>query len=275
MTDTYVGPNVGLHFDLPEAEYHTHPTSLSVSGAKVLLRSPALFKYEREHPKTKAVWEVGTAAHAVAVGRGRENVVVVDADSWRTKAAQEARDAARAKGLAPVLAADWQTCEDMGAVLAGNPLIRTLLEGGEPEVSAFVVDEPTGVLRRARFDYLHDDGLIVDYKSAASAEPGAFATAAARYGYHQQAAWYLDVLADLAIRARAFVFVVQEKDPPYAAAVYELDAADVDLGRELNRAALERFRDCTAVDLWPGYPAETEIHRLSLPRWAYRTENLL
>lgn len=272
MTATTDAIKPGLHFDLPENLYHGHPTSLSVSGAKVLLRSPALYKWQRDHPVHRDVFDYGTAAHAVALGRGMENIYVAPFENWQTKAAREERALARAEGLAPILPADWHAVSAMAEKLRDNTLVMALLSGGEPEVSAFGVDNETGVLRRSRFDYLHDDGLVVDYKTAASAEAGAFAAAAARYGYHQQHAWYLDLLADLDHPARAFVFVVQEKEPPYEVAVYELEPDAVELGRLLNQAALERFRDCTAADLWPGYPAANEITPLSLPGWAYRQE---
>jgi phage recombination protein Bet len=46
---------------------------------------------------------------------------------------------------------------------------------------------------------------------------------------------------------------VQEKEPPYLVTVIELPPELVDIGRARNRRALERFRDCTESDLWPGY----------------------
>ena len=96
--------------------------------------------------------------------------------------------------------------------------------------------------------------------------------AAVNYGYHSQAAWYLDLARDLGHPARAFAFIVQEKEAPYLVTVIELPPELVDIGRRRNRAALERFRDCTESGVWPGYEGEhnDDILTVSLPGWAAR-----
>ena len=50
----------GLVHGMPEDEYHAHPTSLSVSGAKTLLKSPARFQWERQNPVYKDVFDFGS-----------------------------------------------------------------------------------------------------------------------------------------------------------------------------------------------------------------------
>lgn len=256
----------GFIHDLDEATYHAHPTSLSVSGAKVLLKAPALYKWQREHPVHRDVFDVGSAAHALVLGVGAP-IAVIDADSWRTKAAQEAKVEARAKGETPLLAADYQRVQDMADVLSTHRLAMRLLSEGEPEVSAFAPDEATGVTRRARFDWL-GSRILTDYKSAASSEPGTFIKAAVNFGYAMQAGWYLDIARDLGHPADAFAFIVQEKEPPYLVTVIELPAELVEIGRSRNRRALERFRDCTESGLWPGYVPDDTFAQPSAPRWA-------
>ena len=94
------------------------------------------------------------------------------------------------------------------------------------------------------------------------------ASSGANYGYHMQHAWYLDLARDLGHDASAFAFIVQEKEPPYIVTVVELPPALVDVGRERNRRALERFRDCTESGLWPGYVPDDTFAQPSAPRWA-------
>lgn len=256
----------GIYPSLDEATYHAHPSSLSVTGAKTLLKAPALFKWQQDHPVHKDVFDVGSAAHKMVLEAGPE-LVVVDADSWRTKAAKDEQQAARDAGKVPILFADYQRVDNMAAALRRHPLASALLSDGDPEVSAFAMHEPTGVLRRARFDYIRDD-LLVDFKTAACANPSEFRNSAARYGYHQQAAWYTDVAEALGIEVRAFVFVIQEKDPPYLCEVVELTPSAAERGRELNTRALERFRDCTESGVWPGY-TPGYVTPIDLPKWAY------
>lgn len=254
----------GLHFGV---SYYPMPGSLSVSSAKVLLKAPALYKWQRENPVHSEPFDFGKVVHSVVLGAKLDEVYVTPYGDWKTKAAQTERKIAREEGLAPVTAPEWERACDMAEALQKNPTATSLLSNGQPEVYALAPDLATGIMRRAWIDYL-SPSVAVDYKSAASAEPVPFAKASANYGYHQQAAWTLDMLADLGHTAEAFAFICQEKDPPYLVEVYELDAAAIDLGRRLNRIALERYRDCIEADIWPGYTGQS-FTTLSLPRWAF------
>ena len=260
----------GFIHDLDETEYHTHKGSLSVTGAKTLLRAPAKYLWQLHNPVHKDVFDVGSAAHKMVLGVGAE-IVVVDADSWRTKAAREEQAAARAEGKIPLLTEDHQRVLNMADTLSSHRLAMRLLSDGAPEVSAFCTDEPTGVLRRARFDWL-GSAVLTDYKSAASSEPEEFVKAAVRFGYHMQAAWYLDIAADLDHPASAFAFIAQEKEPPYLVTAIELPPELVDVGRARNARARERFRDCTDAGRWPGYIPDDEFATPSAPRWALTEE---
>jgi hypothetical protein len=269
----------GFHLHLDEAVYHAHPTSLSVSGAKLILKAPALYKYTRENPVTSRAFDFGHAAHAMVLGVGAEIVViertvtdkageVVDtfpADDLKTTSAREHVEKIRAAGKIPMLLKDLAHVEAMAEELQKVTLIRDLMANGQPEVSAFCIDEPTRIMRRSRFDLLDD--LLIDYKTTVCAEPGAFARSAATYGYHMQAAWYEQIALDLGRHVRGFLFIAQEKTPPYLTSVTELTADAVARGAELNRRALERFRDCTDTNLWPGYG--DGITAIDLPRYAY------
>jgi hypothetical protein len=268
----------GFHHGLDEQVYHSHPTSLSVTGAKLLLVAPALFKYRQTHPEQNRVFDFGHAAHAKVLGVGAEVVViqrttvakdgtetVADADDMKTVSAREHAEAIRAEGKTPMLRKELAVIDDMATELAKVPLIRDLMANGQPEVSAFCTDEPTGVMRRSRFDILDD--ILVDYKTTVSAEPGAFSRAAAKYGYAQQASWYRDIAEDLGTRPRGFLFIAQEKTAPYLTSVTEYVPDAIERGRDLNRRALERFRDCVESGHWPGYG--TGITPIDLPRYAY------
>ena len=260
----------GFYSDVDEAEYHAHAGSLSVSGAKTLLQAPAKFRHQLDNPVHKDVFDFGTAAHTLVLGVGAE-IIVVEADSWRTKDAKAAQESARAEGKTPLLAADYQRVQDMADALSSHRLAMLLLSEGEPEVSAFCEDTDTGVLRRSRFDWLGAN-VITDYKSAASSEPAAFVKAAINFGYHQQAAFYTDIAGDLGHPAQAFAFIVQEKTAPYIVTVIELPAELVNVGRARNRAALQRYRDCVESGYWPGYISDDTFATPSAPAWALRDE---
>lgn len=268
----------GIYSGIPNHVYHSDPTpdgSLSVSGAKLLLApsTPAHFRHRMDNPVHKDVFDYGTAAHSLVLEDDESGIVVVDAPDWRSKAAQEAKNAAYATGKTPLLTKDFAQVKDMAAAIKLHPIAGKLFTGGQAEQSAFVKDEQSGVWLRGRFDYLpeirSDRRLIIpDYKSATSADPAKFAKSAADYRYFMQDPWYRDLVTKLGLHDDiAFVFVVQEKTPPYAVNVIELDIMAVRMGRELNRRAIETYAECTRTGVWPQYQGVTQI---SLPVWAER-----
>lgn len=268
-------------YTMSDAAYHADPVpdgSLSNTEARRLLDCPAKYRWFKDHQEHKQTFEFGHAAHRAVLGVGAE-IVVCDFDDWRSKDARTARDEARAAGRSPVLTHEWQTVQLMVDALTAHPIANRLLtaDGGRSEQSMFWQDtDPfTGrtVWLRGRLDRLPaipttSGRLIVcDYKTVGSADAASLSRSAANYGYHQQAAWYLDgIRALLGVDDPAFVFVVQEKDPPYLVNVIELDTIALDIGRARNRMAIERWITCTDNDEWPGYSTDVEL--VSLPRWA-------
>lgn len=263
-------------YDLPEADYFAATDALSCSGAKLLLppSCPALFRYRQDHPVHKDVFDFGSAAHRMVLGAG-PSIITVDAPDWRGKSAKDSRDAIRADGMIPLLVSDAARVEGMAEAIRRHPIASALLDPawGEPERSLFWTDEDTGVPRRCRLDWLPTGDfsrvIVTDYKTCASAAPDAFAKAAANYGYFMQDPYYLDGVRALGLDDDpAFLFVAQEKEPPYLVNVIQLDEDARAAGRERNRRAIERFRDCTEAGRWPGY--SEDIEQISLPPWALR-----
>jgi hypothetical protein len=264
--------------DLPHDQYLAHP-ALSASGAKTLIRpgGPARFRHERDHGRLpKAAFDLGHAAHAAVLGVGPV-IVVVDADSWRTRAAQTERDLAYEAGRVPLLIGDAEKVADMAKALRAHPVASRVLHAGagEPEVSLFWHDPEHDVDRRGRVDYLRradENGrlILTDYKTCASADPDALARAVWNFGYYQQAAWYRDLVIGLGLATTApFLFVFQETTAPYLVHVVELDPELLHIGNVRNAQALDLFRECTAADVWPGYN-DAGISTVQAPTWALR-----
>jgi PDDEXK-like domain of unknown function (DUF3799)/LAGLIDADG-like domain len=118
--------------------------------------------------------------------------------------------------------------------------------------------------------YLCTDAMIPTHNSARSADPDEFAKAAGRYLYHMQDAHYREAVTHVLGDADPlFLFVVQEKAPPYEVAVYELDGESLWAGAERNQRARRIYARCVAAGEWPGYqPGEEKITTISVPRWA-------
>lgn len=263
-------------FDMPEEAYHADPVmggSLSSTGARKLLppSCPALFRHyvDQGQPPRKE-FDLGHAAHAEILGVGAP-VEVLKFKDRRAAGYQAAEQKARAAGHTPILERDHKQVLAMAAELRAHRFAGPLLTSDGPAEQVLVwVDDEAGVWCRARLDKqtrLADGRLvIVDYKTTACAEPGAVAKAIDNYGYDFQDAWYTAGAVALGLEPAAFLFVFQEKTPPYLVSVVRLKEADREWGRLRARKALDVYRRCREADHWPGYA--DDVVPVSLPAYA-------
>lgn len=262
----------GLYPALDEAAYHADTAlapelgrSLSSSGAKTILESPARFAYQRQHPVVKDAYDFGHVAHTMLLGSGGD-IEVVDADSWRTKAAQEQRDAAREAGRIPILTADHDRAMALVSAVMQHPTAGAIFaSAGEAEHSIYWVDAETGVTCRGRLDWVHPRALV-DLKTTVNASPSKFSRALVDYGYALQAEWYSQGYEAVTGERLPFVHVVVEKEPPHLVAVYQVDHEALAYGAERAADARRLFAECESSGQWPGYSPEIEL--VSLPAWA-------
>lgn len=268
----------GLYGKIPDFVYHQDRGSLSSSGARLLLppSCPAKFKERMDNPpKPKREYDFGHVAHRLILGEGAD-IVEIEAPDYRTKDAREQRDKAHADDKVPVLTSELDKARRMADKVLRDPDAGPLFKRGHAEVSLYHVDPETGVRLRARPDWLTliDDRLwCVDFKTTNTANLDEFERKAAGFGYHLQAAFYLDLLIALEIHAEpAFVLVACEKDAPHIVSVREPDAEAVAEGRRRNRQAIRLYARCHERDEWPSYA--TGIVPMSLPPWAF-TETTL
>lgn len=265
--------------DMPASEYHADPSivpSLSSSLAKTLLnKTPAHARLE--HPKLNPNYvnveedkfDVGTSAHELLL-EGEAAVAVCDFPDWRTAAAKEARDEARAIGQTPLLTKDWERVEAM-ANAAKRQLEMFDLEpapfmDGSAE-QALVWDDGDGVWCRARFDWVRDDLTAIDdlKTTAASARPEAWAKTMFGFGGDFQAAFYLRGLRKALGVEPVWRFVVQEAYPPYALSVVTPSEEVLAYAAEKVDRAIRLWRDCLADNHWPAYSREVGV--IELPTW--------
>lgn len=270
----------GVYPDVTAEQYHADPViggSLTSSGARALLppSCPARYHHDRTHGSApRRHFDLGHAAHRLVLGVGPE-LEIVEADNWRTKAAREQADTARAAGRTPLLAAEHATVTAMADALRQHNDARLLLapDHGWPEVTLVWDDPATGVRCRARLDWLPHrlPGhrlLIPDYKTCAAADLESLRKAMTNWGYHQQAAWYLDGIHALGLApdGAAFLFIAQEKTAPYLTTVFEPDGPALRAAAARNHTARTIYQHCTSTGHWPAY--HDGVALLSLPRWA-------
>ena len=266
---------------LRSVDYHTM-RALSASGAWLLAEEcPAKFLWRSPWnplyvPEPNSDFDIGVAAHLAVLEPERQanSIVLIEAGDYRTTKAREARDAARAAGLVPLLPYQVDIVRAIAGSIRAHPIASEAFRGGEAELTLLWPDPDTGIPCKARPDYLPAHGRwLVDLKTAASANPRSWRDQAYRLGYHARAAWYLDGAAAVLGQApEEYWFVIVEKEPPYLVSVVSFDHDALAWGRIANRKACERFAIAVAANDWPGYREPGQNHdrafRIGLPPWA-------
>lgn len=145
--------------------------------------------------------------------------------------------------------------------------LNQVFSKGEAEVELFWTDADTQLPCKAKLDWLLGS-LIVDYKTTTDARQHAFTRTVAEYKYYMQAAFYMMGLkAARDIDAKAFVFVAQEKEPPYVAAPHILCPESLDFGTRMVKQSLQKAAKGLETGKWAGYT--TECFQIQLPDYEF------
>lgn len=248
-------------------EYHgNYRTYLSSSDLRRILRSPA--HYRAPNPPTTQAQEIGTLVHER----------ILEPDLWEARRRPSARIDRRTKEGKAL--AEWQSSqeESLGLKFIPEDLYNTieaiadsvhasvgstgLLTGGVGELSGFCNINDVNI--RVRPDYLKDD-VIVDLKTCQDARPEAFVRSIFQYGYDVQAALYETAAWTIDGKQREFIWIAVEKEPPYGVCIYRASSDVIARGQVAYEKAIEIYKTCSALDVWPGY--STEIHSVKVPRY--------
>lgn len=132
-----------------------------------------------------------------------------------------------------------------------GPIIQAL---EYTETSFFWKDAQTGLGLKGRADGMSlSAGIIVDFKSCADCRPSTFEREILDREYYRQGAMYLRAARALGLPCDKFVFLAQEKSPPYAIGVYCLSATKVAKGEAEIDSILERLRKAGESNVWDDY----------------------
>lgn len=259
---------------MTEKEYRA-ADGISRSQLWKIAESPEKFIWAQEHPEeaTPALL-FGQAAHKMMLEpqTWKDEYAVAPLVDRRTKDGKQAwLDFLEECGDKTVIGAeDFETICDMATTAWANPFIMKLLEGPKEEPISWT-DELTGELCKARMDCVAEVGdktVIVDYKTTADASTDAFMRSAVKYGYDFQAAMYIDGYKAVTGKDCLFVFIAQEKTPPYAFNILQADDVFIRRGRDIFRQLLGTYHDCKKTGNWWGYLGPYNmVNNLALPAW--------
>lgn len=161
---------------------------------------------------------------------------------------------------------------NMAAALKANPDFQSL--AGSPDKwiveEEFFWTDDSGIKRKAKMDLIVNQSgnpIIIDYKTCQNCDPSHFRNDIIKFKYYMQDPYYKEAFRQKHGAEPRFVFVAQEVDFPDNIAMYELQAADVAVGkRELDRAIGE-IKVRLANNDWKPYAGG--VQQLDLPTWFY------
>lgn len=248
--------------------------ALSASIAHLLVSKSALHAWTA-HPRLNpnyrqeesAEFDYGRAAHSVLLEGSESGLCVIEADDWRKKEAKELRDAARAAGKTPLLVRQMHKVRAMvkaAQAYVESSEIAGIFADGKPEQSLHWQEGATHC--RSRLDWLSNDKrTVLDYKTTVSANPHSFVGMAVGYGYAMQEAFYRRGVKAVHGKEPRFVFLLQEKELPYACSLVAFDPAMQEMGDRQVEYALALWGTAMASGQWNGYPRR--IAHLEPPAW--------
>lgn len=245
---------------ISNAEYRKRD-GVSSSDLKKMIKSPAHYKYWKEHADEVSTPALvfGKAAHKYMLEQDEffDEFAIAPLCDRRTKDGKEtyAKFLEESIGKDVISNEDFEIIMDMHKALYETPFVEKLLSG-EKELSFYGVDEETGLKLKVRPDCITDwngQHLLIDYKTCADADNMKFCRDSIKFNYDLQLAMYRDVLKQNTGHDYTVVIIAQEKNPPYATNVFQLSEKYLNGGRELYKEMLRIYKECEETDNWYGY----------------------
>lgn len=157
------------------------------------------------------------------------------------------------------------------AIIEADKELALILKAGRKQVMVVAEfhDAATGVIVPVKclIDCVPaDDNALLDLKTTQSGDLKSWGKSVFGFGYHVQAAMYLDAWNAATGEDRKWMrHVVQENFAPYETAKRIITEDYIAIGRGQYTAALRHYCDCLAANYWPGYDADAE---LQISGWA-------
>jgi len=261
-------------------EYH-RSEGVSSHDLGYIGHSLAYYRYKKSQPpEKKDAYDLGTLLHTAALEPDRfEDSFILAPECSKQGNANKQRWAeaqVEADRLKKILVKkdDLQDIRLMAASVRNHPAAAAAIKsGGMVEASVYATDPETGILLRARPDVICPGNAVVDIKTTVfgGGSEYAFGRTIGKFRYAEQAAFYQDILKLCGMEKTCFVFIVVEKEPPYAVAVYQLDDASIEAGRKQYRKDLATYKAAVESGKWGAYSDEIQI--ISAPQYKLNAAN--
>lgn len=217
--------------------YHSHD-SISASGLKTIHKKSVYHLINQQFKETPAM-ALGTAVHqAILEPHDFHDIYhVIEKIDKRTKAGKEEYQKQIDLAQGKIIIED-DIHEIIKSILGDfrqNDLAQKYCKG-EIELSHYTQYE--GIDVRVRPDVInHVSDFISDVKTCQDNSPQAFKRDVYNWGYHLQAAFYMDMCG-----INNFRFIACTTKYPYTVEVYTLDEKDIEFGRMAYKNAFKQWK---------------------------------
>lgn len=255
-------------------QYHAQSKSGRYMSSHMLgdfRSSPLLYRKKvlgQIEEKSSTAYAFGSAAHKLILeGRDAFDHEYVIADgpiNERTGKPYDKKSQAYVAWLAAqdkeiISTEDFGTCVKLQHSVWSHPVAHELLSEGVAE--GVVRADLEGVPCQIRMDWFNPKMGLVDYKTCA--EIKWFESDCRRLGYINQMAFYRAVIRQVTGENVPVRIIATEKAEPFASGVFRLTPEVLDQAEAVNRAALNRYKQCMETGLWPtGYEQERIIDNM-------------
>lgn len=238
-------------------------------------KTPERLRWEMDHPTPPTPdKKKGTMVHAAILQPHRLSEVAVPGltvtrHSAKNKAAWAAHEAKHAdKVILPVK--DWDECTRQVEQALKHRKLRALLElEGFSEYPIVWHDTENGVAWKALIDrWIPGINTILDLKTTVQITYEDFRRDSEKFGYHRQAAHYIDTAQRMGLPAERFVIAALEKKAPYFLHLREMPSDLIEMGRAELQTARTMLTRCYQKNEWPGY--DEDIMMMEPSHWMWR-----
>ena len=156
-----------------------------------------------------------------------------------------------------VVKEEWMTqITGMLNAISNHETAAPLLTTGMREVCLYWEDPKTGILCKARYDFITTDGIPVDIKTTRDAKPeNAWKSVFSDdLLYFLQAGHYSSGAEATGVcMPDSFNFLFIEKEPPYGISVKVMEKADLEVSKFHRDRLVKNYADAKASGIWPCY----------------------
>ena len=249
--------------DIVDSEYR-NATGLSKSMLSHFLRSPAHYLAHCDMTsEATAAMQFGTAYDAEILQQKPSDFYAVMPDvDGRTKEGKAIKEQFKidSNGKAVISPKEADLLPLMKKALYEHPtasrLLRTLTYKQVAVFGTMQVGDKKVRLKGLLDGYNEAEGIIVDLKTAEDSSPEGFRKAIWKYKYAYQNIQYQWLVNNAGKPVKDFVFIVQEKEPPFAVGCYSISVDDLALTYQSWERAITQFAFCQSSGSYPAYSEE-------------------